>query len=257
MPPLRERIDDLPALIDDSCGAASPSGRPSITFSETALDCLRRYRWPGNVRELQNLVERMPILYPNQDDRSRAAAAPIGERRRRAQLPVTTIPTDGGLDLREHLGNIEKQLIRSALDQTDGTVAHAARLLKLQRTTLVEKLRKYELIATAKSRRLARARRAVSVFAPPSVRRLSRRAAVNRLTLSRPPIATRCFSCDLTSGTVLALSAAEVHQCPTTRFAILRARSRRELEKAFGAFNRLSNELQSTYQVLRAARRAL
>jgi sigma-54 specific flagellar transcriptional regulator A len=54
-----------------------------------------------------------------------------------------------GLDLREYLGNIEKQLIRSALDQTDGTVAHAAKLLKLQRTTLVEKLRKYELVASA------------------------------------------------------------------------------------------------------------
>ena len=54
-----------------------------------------------------------------------------------------------GLDLREHLGNIEKQLISSALAQTDGTVAHAARLLNLRRTTLVEKLRKYDLHAHA------------------------------------------------------------------------------------------------------------
>jgi sigma-54 specific flagellar transcriptional regulator A len=74
---------------------------------------------------------------------------PIGERRRSAHsAPLVTIPPTG-LDLREHLGNIEKQLIRSALEQTDGTVAHAARLLKLQRTTLVEKLRKYELSAHA------------------------------------------------------------------------------------------------------------
>ena len=67
---------------------------------------------------------------------------------RNAQPALTTIPATG-LDLREHLGNIEKQLIRSALEQTDGTVAHAARLLRLQRTTLVEKLRKYELHAHA------------------------------------------------------------------------------------------------------------
>ncbi len=73
---------------------------------------------------------------------------PIGERHRTAQPTATAIPSVG-LDLREHLGNIEKQLIRSALDQSDGTVAQAARLLKLQRTTLVEKLRKYELHAHA------------------------------------------------------------------------------------------------------------
>ena len=78
----------------------------------------------------------------------RLASSPIGERRRNAEVALTTIPA-AGLDLREHLGNIEKQLIRSALDQTDGTVARAARLLRLQRTTLVEKLRKYELQALA------------------------------------------------------------------------------------------------------------
>jgi sigma-54 specific flagellar transcriptional regulator A len=98
------------------------------------------------VRELQNLIERLAILYPNRTIDREHLPAPIGERRRSPQPAVTTIPTTG-LDLREYLGNIEKQLIRSALDQTDGTVAHAARLLKLQRTTLVEKLRKYELHA--------------------------------------------------------------------------------------------------------------
>ncbi len=50
-----------------------------------------------------------------------------------------------GLDLRAHLGTIEKDLIQLAMDQADGTVAQAARLLKLRRTTLVEKLRRYEL----------------------------------------------------------------------------------------------------------------
>ena len=102
------------------------------------------------MRELQNLIERLAILYPNRDDRPRATCpTPIGERRRNAQPARSRRFRSRRLDLREYLGNIEKQLIRSALDQTDGTVAHAARLLKLQRTTLVEKLRKYELDAQA------------------------------------------------------------------------------------------------------------
>ena len=148
VPPLRERCDDLPALIDDLVRRGEADGRPSIAFTETALDCLSAYAWPGNVRELQNLIERLAILYPNQTIDREQLPTPIGERRRNAQPALTTVPKTG-LDLREYLGNIEKQLIRSALDQADGTVAHAAKLLKLQRTTLVEKLRKYELHAHA------------------------------------------------------------------------------------------------------------
>jgi sigma-54 specific flagellar transcriptional regulator A len=146
VPPLRERLDDLPALIDDLINRGVEAGRPSIRFSETALACLRTYRWPGNVRELQNLVERMSILFPNKMIEREDLPLTMGERRRPSVVDTASIPS-GGLDLREHLGSIEKQLIRSALEQTDGTVAHAARLLKLRRTTLVEKLRKYEMQA--------------------------------------------------------------------------------------------------------------
>jgi sigma-54 specific flagellar transcriptional regulator A len=148
VPALRERVDDLPALIADLVRRGEAEGRPSIAFTETALECLAAYSWPGNVRELQNLIERLAILHPNQTVDRDQLPTPIGERRRSPQPSLTTIP-QSGLDLREYLGNLEKQLIRSALDQTDGTVAHAARLLKLQRTTLVEKLRKYELVAHA------------------------------------------------------------------------------------------------------------
>jgi sigma-54 specific flagellar transcriptional regulator A len=148
VPSLRDRVDDLPALIDDLVRRGEAEGRSSITFTQTALDCLSAYAWPGNVRELQNLIERLAILYPKQTIDREHLPTPIGERRRNSQPAVATIPQHG-LDLREHLGNIEKQLIRSALDQTDGTVARAARLLKLRRTTLVEKLRKYDLHADA------------------------------------------------------------------------------------------------------------
>ena len=152
VPPLRERTEDLPALIHDLVRRGEAAGRPSITFSDTAMTCLKGYRWPGNVRELQNLVERLSILCPGRSVEREDLPPAIGERRRAAESTedaprdLVAVPR-GGIDLREYLGNIEKQLIRSALDLTDGTVAHAARLLKLQRTTLVEKLRKYDLQA--------------------------------------------------------------------------------------------------------------
>jgi sigma-54 specific flagellar transcriptional regulator A len=150
VPSLRDRIEDLPALVDDLVRLGEAEGRPAITFTETALDCLASYEWPGNVRELQNLIERLAILHPGQTIDREQLPAHVGERRRtpQAQTSVATLPKNG-LDLREHLGNIERELIRSALDQTDGTVARAARLLRLRRTTLVEKLRKYELHAHA------------------------------------------------------------------------------------------------------------
>ena len=148
VPSLRDRLDDLPELVADLVSRGEAEGRPSIEFTATALDCMRGYAWPGNIRELQNLVERLSILYPGKTiDREHLPLA-IGERRK-AAAPVATVLPSTGLDLREHLGNIEKQLITSALAQTDGTVAHAARLLNLRRTTLVEKLRKYDLHAHA------------------------------------------------------------------------------------------------------------
>jgi sigma-54 specific flagellar transcriptional regulator A len=147
VPPLRERLDDLPALIDDLVKRGEAAGRPTIRFNATALECLRTYRWPGNVRELQNLVERLSILFPDREIGREDLPPAIGERRRGAHSAAadpTRIPSDG-LDLKEHLGAIERQLIKTALEQAQGTVAHAARLLKLRRTTLVEKLRKYEM----------------------------------------------------------------------------------------------------------------
>jgi sigma-54 specific flagellar transcriptional regulator A len=146
VPSLRERLDDLPSLIEELVERGRAAGRPGIRFAESAMECMRGYRWPGNVRELQNLIERLCILYPEKTIERADLPPPVGDERRVTRLPTATLPNDG-LDLRAHLGNIEKQLIRAALDQTGGTVARAARLLKLRRTTLVEKLRKYQLEA--------------------------------------------------------------------------------------------------------------
>ena len=111
------------------------------------------------MRELANLIERLAILYPNGTvdvDDLPEKFRPLGmlpykvtmhaaslslspSASTAAQLPVE------GLDLKEHLNNLEYTLIKQALDQADGVVAQAAKRLKLGRTTLVEKLRKYEV----------------------------------------------------------------------------------------------------------------
>jgi sigma-54 specific flagellar transcriptional regulator A len=64
MPTLAERIDDLPALIDDFVALSARRGRPALRLQSDTLDALRNYSWPGNIRELSNLIERLAILCP-------------------------------------------------------------------------------------------------------------------------------------------------------------------------------------------------
>jgi len=182
MPPLRERLDDLPVLIEHLVQRQGPSGGRKIQFDSSAMDCLARNRWPGNVRELSNLLERLAILFPAQTitaadlpDRYRSLTGWLGSEVRidARPEPVAEIPAfeepqaaeadsgevayemldldaalpRGGIDLKDHMSAIEIGLIRKALEEADGTVAGAARLLRIRRTTLVEKLRKYRLSA--------------------------------------------------------------------------------------------------------------
>ena len=167
MPSLRERADDLGVLVQTIAAQLARTGRGEVRFADEALQALRGYEWPGNVRELTNLVERLAVLHPGglvrvQDLPARyrgdfqpapeaattapqpspvpAAAPPLqapAEAAHAASLP------DDGIDLRGHMASIELALINEALERTQGVVAHAAQLLGLRRTTLVEKLRKY------------------------------------------------------------------------------------------------------------------
>jgi sigma-54 specific flagellar transcriptional regulator A len=167
MPPLRERICDLPELIEALSQQLDKSGRGRVKFSPEAIAALARYRWPGNVRELANLIERLAVLNPSgnvrlsdlparyriEDDGSPAPtlALPLSEPSTHASsagAPAASrldeLPPEG-LDLKEHMARIETVLIKAALERAGGVVAHAAQLLGLRRTTLVEKLRKYGL----------------------------------------------------------------------------------------------------------------
>ena len=175
MPALRERSDDLPDLVAAITRQLADGGRGHVALAGDAIIALQHYAWPGNVRELGNLLERLAVLHPAGTVRAAdlparyRAAMPVGDVFETvpasaqsafsvgpptagagipaaldpAQLsPYATLPPQG-LDLRGHMAAIELELIRAALVQSGGVVAHAAPLLGLRRTTLVEKLRKY------------------------------------------------------------------------------------------------------------------
>ena len=195
MPPLRERLEDLPVLIEHLVQRQGQGAGRHIRLDKGAMNCLARNRWPGNVRELANLLERLAILFPGADRHRRRSAGALSRRAARAagsaarcastraREPRRGMPSAepgarsairevdasrartrvrrrcvvrnagsanlprGGIDLKDHLSAIEIGLIRKALEEADGTVAEAARLLRIRRTTLVEKLRKYRLSA--------------------------------------------------------------------------------------------------------------
>ncbi len=165
MPPLRDRAEDIPLLVNELILRLEHEQRGSTRLKPEAVLALTHYHWPGNVRELANLMERLVIIYPfgvvdSGDLPSKFQAGIEGG----SELPpvsaipltATAVPTQAeyapfarlpreGLDLKEHLTQLECDLIKQALDDSGGIVAQAARRLKLRRTTLVEKLRKYGL----------------------------------------------------------------------------------------------------------------
>ncbi len=179
MPPLRDRLDDLPVLIEHLVARQSQKPTRPISLDDSAIDCLGHNSWPGNVRELSNLLERLMILHPGQtitaaDLPERYRCSGVGIRVLRHAEPAAPPALEhedlvllsgmqandseeaplprGGLDLKDHLSTIEVALIRKALAAANGTVAEAARLLHMRRTTLVEKLRKYGITAAAPER---------------------------------------------------------------------------------------------------------
>lgn len=165
MPPLRERTDDIPLLLNELISTMEVEKRGSVRFNSGAINALKRYAWPGNVRELANLIERMAILHPNGIIGEKDLPPRILESTytsldpgqgpafgRPAEITsevevesLATLPLDG-LDLKEYLAKLEKDLIEQALADSDGVVARAAGRLHIRRTTLVEKIRKYNLV---------------------------------------------------------------------------------------------------------------
>lgn len=180
MPALRERDGDIPLLVNELVERMRETEAVDIRFTDGALGSLAIHRWSGNVRELSNLIERLSIthggrvvdvsdlpgkyrdenaepykpVYPNEMHERDALNAMFAEDEavlddvlypEGSNFVPATLPKDG-VDLRALLGDLEVDLIRQALEQQEWVVARAAELLGMRRTTLVEKMRKYELV---------------------------------------------------------------------------------------------------------------
>jgi two-component system response regulator AtoC len=135
VPPLRERPQDIPLLLDHFLARASRSlGRPAPALADDALERLVDYPWPGNVRELENVIERTVRLAR-------------GERISARQLPELPAAgnesREGELGLRRARKRLEVELIRHALRRTGGNRTHAARLLEISHRALLYKLKEH------------------------------------------------------------------------------------------------------------------
>jgi len=176
-PALRERGQDIPLLLLELVSRLEANNEIGVKFTEEALKSLTAHDWPGNVRELSNLVERLAILYPSglvdstklpakyqygeaascemtEDQSERQALNELfsenseyhqdTDTAANAALLSTALPSDG-VNLKEYLSDLEINLITQALEQQEWVVARAADQLGMRRTTLVEKMRKYEI----------------------------------------------------------------------------------------------------------------
>jgi nitrogen regulation protein NR(I) len=169
LPPLRARKEDIPLLaaffVQEFC---KKKKREPFTFSPQAMECLLNYRWPGNVRELENLAERLTILVsgavvnatdlPEKLHQLTFGELDTGEARTAGPhagadtAPAPAVPQtggvelgDGGVDLNEIVSSMERTMILKALTKAGGVRSRAAQLLGLNRTTLLEKMKKMKI----------------------------------------------------------------------------------------------------------------
>lgn len=184
-PALRDRQEDIPLLLQELLSRLEGDHHATLRFTQRALESLMRHDWPGNVRELSNLLERLLILHankivdlaelpikyrhidaqgeyieqiqysPEQEMLAERDAlcdmfadSPIAfdeaEQSDESLGFLGQLPAEG-MNLKDKLTEFEIEMIRQALDSQEGVVSHAADLLSMRRTTLVEKMKKYGL----------------------------------------------------------------------------------------------------------------
>ena len=181
MPPLRQRKEDIPELIND---LIIKQGAPnnSLQFTVKALECLKQYLWPGNIRELKNLIAQLLILHPNEiidledlpkiyqlkqdadikdvkylpkEDKSTLSPKISSPELKQDSAKFThhgylahmlmPVLSNESIDLKAMVADVEINMIKKALIKTSGNVSKAAIILSLRRTTLVEKIKKYKI----------------------------------------------------------------------------------------------------------------
>ncbi|MBT6207662.1 MAG: sigma-54-dependent Fis family transcriptional regulator [Francisellaceae bacterium] len=150
--PLRERLEDLPLLIEHFQNQIEDYDGGKVKFTDSAYDAMVNYSWPGNVRELYNIVERVTVLYPKQDitiaqiPQKIKIGGGIAKTSTLSQKIITN-PYELGdnFSLKDKICEIESTYIKKALAENNGVVAQAANALGIRRTTLVEKLKKLNI----------------------------------------------------------------------------------------------------------------
>jgi two-component system, NtrC family, response regulator AtoC len=145
MPPLRDRLEDVPLLADHFIGKhATRLGRGRPTLSAAALARLQSYAWPGNVRELENVIERALVLSRGEQIEVRHLPRELVSAAELAS-PLASAAPSQPLSLIPAVESLEKTLIAQALGQAAGNKARAARLLDISERTLWYKVKKYGL----------------------------------------------------------------------------------------------------------------
>jgi two-component system nitrogen regulation response regulator NtrX len=155
IPPLRERPDDIAALVRHfSALHRGRTGQPLTSWSADALEVLARYRWPGNVRELANIVERLAILHPGREVTSDDIREVLPSAPGRLAEP-TTLPNATVLDasLTETLDDYERMLITRALSIAGGNIAEAARRLQTDRPNLYRRMKRLGIVESDRGER--------------------------------------------------------------------------------------------------------
>jgi two-component system nitrogen regulation response regulator GlnG len=166
LPPLRERMEDIPLLARHFLDRARLAGLPSKQLSQEAMDALKGHAWPGNARELENLMRRLAALYPQEVVGADAVAAELAEAVQPAGPDGQSMPATleqaverhlatfmaahkDGMPVRDLyervLAEVERPLLRLALGATRGNQIKAAAMLGLNRNTLRKKIRELEL----------------------------------------------------------------------------------------------------------------
>ncbi|MDC9510464.1 sigma-54 dependent transcriptional regulator [Pseudoalteromonas sp. Angola-4] len=178
-PSLNERADDIPLLLKELMRRVNEQSGTSAKFTERAVESLKEHAWPGNIRELANLVERMVIMFPEKvvdvpdlpnkyryievdayepeypeellekdafnDIFSSGFSDDDNEPEPEFSQPGSGVLPEEGIELKDYLAELEISLITQALERFDYVVARAAEILGVRRTTLVEKMKKYNL----------------------------------------------------------------------------------------------------------------
>jgi two-component system response regulator PilR (NtrC family) len=148
MPSLKERREDIPLLISHFLDRFVSADRSNeISFAQTTMELLLGYDWPGNVRELENVIERLVILRGGNEILPEDLPAKIFRSNPLATHSYKTLfelPAPG-VDLKQILSDIEDSLIMQAMNRTRGNKNQASKLLSLNRTTLIEKMKKKNL----------------------------------------------------------------------------------------------------------------